>query len=218
MVDRSVLLLLIEDHIIVRAGMVAMLRGIGFTNIIEAGTIAEARVVMGNGSQADLALVDLDLPDSSGMATIDILQQIDSALPIMLITAETEPNAMISAFERGVLGFVPKTASPKVMLAAIELVLSGGKYIPQEMLGILVTAPTKQLSDLGVDDFKSRFMGLTPRQKEICEHLLMGRSNKEIARTMGISPGTVKIHVSAILRVLNVETRGKALSLLTKKY
>jgi len=130
------------------------------------------------------------------------------------------------AFERGVLGFVPKTASPKVLLAAIELVMCGGKYIPQEMLATMATVSIKQLpdnivkshdTDASTDDLWVRFTGLTARQQEVTEHLLMGRSNKEIARIMAISPGTVRIHISAILRVLKVESRTKAVWLLTKK-
>jgi len=226
MTNRSIFLLLVEDHEMVRSGMVSMLRRVGFTNIEEVGAVAEARAVVESGRQIDLALLDLNLPDSSGTATIDALQKIDPFLPIILITGDIETSTMRYAFERGVLGFVPKTANQKVVLAAIELVLAGGKYIPQEMLAILCGASIESLSDViskqgdfdsGADNLMTRLTGLTLRQKEICEHLLMGLSNKDIARIMGISPGTVKVHVSAILRVLNVETRAKALWLLTRK-
>lgn len=226
MKGRSVSLLLVEDHVIVRAGILSMLRSIGFQDIEEAGSVAEARAVLERVNQLDLVLLDLNLPDSSSLMAVDNLQKIDPALPIMLITAEDGADIMQQAFKRGVLGFLPKTASPPVMLAAIELVLSGGKYIPEEMLPNLMhqfgeseSRPVPIQEGLGYDGnhISGNLAGLTPRQKEVADHLLKGRSNKEIARIMGISPGTVKIHISAILHVLNVESRTKAVWLMNKE-
>lgn len=225
MAYKSAYLLIIEDHIIVRKAMVRMLQESGFSNIAEAGSVSEAVLFMQQTEQIDLALVDLNLPDSSGLATIDAIKKIDTGLPILLITGESEISVMKLAFNLGVLGFIPKTVSPQVMLAAIELVLSGGKFIPNEMLATLQkfhqeseTNPITHSKPQSYNtEVKTRLAKLTPRQREVSEHLLMGRSNKEIARIMDISPGTVRIHISTILRTLEVKTRAKAFYFLNSK-
>lgn len=225
MLDKSASLMIIEDHAIVREAMTRMLQESGFTSVMAYGNLSDAILHMKKEERTDLALVDLNLPDSSGLSTIEAIRAVDSGLPILLITAETEINIMKLAFNLGVMGFVPKTVAPPVIMAAIELVLSGGTFIPKEMLVSLHESSEnaenarKTLSDGQSCDnqIEMRLAQLTPRQKEVSHHLLMGRSNKEIARIMNISPGTVRIHISAILRVLQVRTRAKAFYFLNSK-
>jgi DNA-binding NarL/FixJ family response regulator len=112
-------------------------------------------------------------------------------------------------FERGALGFLPKTSPSAVILNALRLVLAGGTYLPREIMAAPAAArgasPIKPISADAVD------LGLTPRQGEVLALVLAGKSNKAICRELNLSEGTVKNHVAAVLKALNAANRVEAL-------
>jgi DNA-binding NarL/FixJ family response regulator len=110
------------------------------------------------------------------------------------------------------MGFIPKTSSNQVMLQALRLVLSGGVYLPPVALGSRAGAgspPSPRASD-PAPGMSARDLGLTARQAQVLQLILQGKPNKVICRELGLAEGTVKIHVAAILRALNVSTRTQA--------
>ena len=130
---------------------------------------------------------------------------------------------MRSALERGVLGFIPKAYSPEVMLSAVRLVLAGGVYVPPMMLTALPPGIVAGVApQAGGAEALARNGGggnqtlehlrsvLTERQVEVLQLLSQGKPNKLIGRSLGISEGTVKIHLAAIFRALNVRNRTEA--------
>ncbi|RZL61412.1 MAG: response regulator transcription factor [Variovorax sp.] len=166
----------------------------------------------------DLALIDLNMPGAEGQAHIDEVRRRHPAVPLIVLSGYEDPAIMRSALERGVLGFIPKAYSPEVMLSAVRLVLAGGVYVPPMMLSALppgivagvASAPETAGRAAGTPTLDHLRNVLTERQVEVLQLLSQGKPNKLIGRALGISEGTVKIHLAAIFRALNVRNRTEA--------
>ncbi|MFM9926143.1 response regulator transcription factor [Variovorax sp. H27-G14] len=174
----------------------------------------------------DLALIDLNMPGADGQAHIDDIRRRHPAVPVIVLSGYEDPAIMRSALERGVLGFIPKAYSPEVMLSAVRLVLAGGVYVPPMMLTALPPGIVAGVSPQAGAEAPARGGGgggsgmgqtlehlrnvLTERQVEVLQLLSQGKPNKLIGRSLGISEGTVKIHLAAIFRALNVRNRTEA--------
>jgi DNA-binding NarL/FixJ family response regulator len=125
------------------------------------------------------------------------------------MSGQDDATLVRETFERGALGFIPKTSPSAVILNALRLVLAGGTYLPREIMAAPTAArganPGKPISADAVD------LGLTPRQGEVLALVLAGKSNKAICRELNLSEGTVKNHVAAVLKALNAANRVEAL-------
>ncbi|SFM80670.1 response regulator transcription factor [Variovorax sp. OV329] len=170
----------------------------------------------------DLAVVDLSMPGAEGYSHIDELRRRHPSVPVIVLSGYEDPALMRGALERGALGFIPKAYSPEVMLSAVRLVLAGGVYVPPMMLsavppgvvaggsGEAQPAAGGARSAGGSATLESLRNVLTERQVEVLQLLSQGKPNKLIGRSLGISEGTVKIHLAAIFRALNVRNRTEA--------
>lgn len=175
-------------------------------------------LLAGASDDLDLALIDLNMPGADGQAHIDEVRRRHPAVPLIVLSGYEDPAVMRSALERGVLGFIPKAYSPEVMLSAVRLVLAGGVYVPPMMLSAL--PPGIVAGVAGAAEVSGRAGSaptldhlrnvLTERQVEVLQLLSQGKPNKLIGRALGISEGTVKIHLAAIFRALNVRNRTEA--------
>jgi len=165
----------------------------------------------------DLALIDLTMPGADGYSHIAELRERLPALPIIVLSGVEDPDVMRAAIDLGALGFIPKAYSPDVMLSAVRLVLAGGVFVPQMMLsgmshqpaGVPVAAADTAggARSTSLDQLRGL---LTERQIDVLRLLSQGKPNKLIARDLGISEGTVKIHLAAIFRALDVRNRTEA--------
>ena len=179
-------------------------------------------LLAGATDDLDLALIDLNMPGADGQAHIDEIRRRHPAVPVIVLSGYEDPAIMRSALERGVLGFIPKAYSPEVMLSAVRLVLAGGVYVPPMMLTALPPGIVAGVApQAGGTEVLTRGGGagqtlehlrsvLTERQVEVLQLLSQGKPNKLIGRSLGISEGTVKIHLAAIFRALNVRNRTEA--------
>jgi len=180
-------------------------------------------LLAGANDDLDLALIDLNMPGADGQAHIDEIRRRHPAVPVIVLSGYEDPAIMRSALERGVLGFIPKAYSPEVMLSAVRLVLAGGVYVPPMMLTALPPGIVAGVApQAGGAEALARNGGggnqtlehlrsvLTERQVEVLQLLSQGKPNKLIGRSLGISEGTVKIHLAAIFRALNVRNRTEA--------
>jgi DNA-binding NarL/FixJ family response regulator len=177
-------------------------------------------LLAGANDELDLALIDLNMPGADGQAHIDEIRRRHPAVPVIVLSGYEDPAIMRSALERGVLGFIPKAYSPEVMLSAVRLVLAGGVYVPPMMLtalppGIVAGVAPAQNGDARAAGASAATLEhlrsvLTERQVEVLQLLSQGKPNKLIGRSLGISEGTVKIHLAAIFRALNVRNRTEA--------
>ena len=178
-------------------------------------------LLAGATDDIDLALIDLNMPGADGQAHIEEIRRRHPAVPVIVLSGYEDPAIMRSALECGVLGFIPKAYSPEVMLSAVRLVLAGGVYVPPMMLtalppGIVAGVAPQASAEVatrhgsGTQTLEHLRNVLTERQVEVLQLLSQGKPNKLIGRALGISEGTVKIHLAAIFRTLNVRNRVEA--------
>jgi DNA-binding NarL/FixJ family response regulator len=159
-----------------------------------------------------LVLLDFNLPKLNGFASVRATRERFPDTPLVIMAASERWSDACGAIEAGARGYIPKSASSAIMLAALRLILSGGVYLPPLMNHANGAAPRHFASasdpDLAADFATDR--RLTPRQLEVLRCLARGHSNKEIAYQLGLSQGTVKIHIAAIFRAFKVRNRTQA--------
>ena len=207
--------LLADDHEMVRLAMRHALAPLAKRlEWLEAGTAEEVEQQL--RQDPDLALLDLHMPGSDGVPWIGRLRSRFPVLPLIVVSAEESPSLVRALIDRGVAGFIPKSDSAAVVLQAVRLVLSGGTYAPLRLLGGLGSTPPAGNGDstLGRD---IPVHGLTQRQLDVLALLARGLPNKLIARELGLSEGTVKVHLLAIFRALDVRNRTEAVVAAQKK-
>ncbi len=214
-------ILIADDHRLVIEAVKAKLSELG-TDIEFVLAMSVDELLAGASDDVDLAMIDLNMPGAEGQAHIDEIRRRHPAVPVIVLSGYEDPAVMRSALERGVLGFIPKAYSPEVMLSAVRLVLAGGVYVPPMMLASLPPGVVAGLPHVGSAAPATSGGGassqtlehlrnvLTERQVEVLQLLSQGKPNKLIGRALGISEGTVKIHLAAIFRALNVRNRTEA--------
>ncbi len=201
--------LIADDHALFREGLRHALADLrDGMRILEAGDFGEALALAEEHPDLDLALIDLAMPGMDGFAGLEALGGRLPQTPLVVVSASDDPRDVLQAIEAGASGYVPKTLDTKVMLGALHLVLSGGRYLPPELLGTLNEAPHRESTETvsaAVEEAP-----LTPRQLDVLGLLALGKSNKEVARALGLSEGTVKLHVTALLKALHANNRTQA--------
>lgn len=215
-------ILVIDDHALIREGLRHVLRELDpEVNMIEAGSAEAARNVIRElcpvsgdcteneqgDSCLDLILLDLGLPDCPGLDLLDQLGTLLPDVPVIVVSADEEAAHIESAFRHGAVGFIPKSTLSGVLISAIRLVLAGGVYVPPNMARQRHTPPPEPGMALSNSQEVEE---LTERQKTVLTLMMRGLSNKSIGRELNLAEATVKIHVSAILRALNVTSRTQA--------
>lgn len=207
-------LLLVDDHALFREGMRLVLQQLPeVTEILEAGSFSEALKVAEANPDLDLALLDLNMPGSDGAISIRYFNQHYPHIPVMVVSGEEGRTIMEKVMASGALGFVCKNSSAPVMLSALNLVLSGGVYVPPQLLRPSDDASRQDADRLDKRSTRTNEFGLTARQMEVLQCIAEGLSNKEIADRLNLAEGTVKIHVAATYQTLRVNNRMEAVRL-----
>ncbi|MCK4707510.1 MAG: response regulator transcription factor [Gammaproteobacteria bacterium] len=205
-------ILLIDDHALFREGLLLVLEGLNtFLEAYEAGSYESAKNIIDEHSDLDLILLDLGLP---GISYLDALSAIQQQLPdtIIVVFSGTEDHRMVEqALRLGARGYIPKSSPSKIMLNALQLVISGGTYVPPEILqGNVVDINIASVED----NLENK---LTPRQCDVLHQLADGKSNKEIGVALDLTESTVRAHVAAILKAFNVSNRTRAVQYAMQK-
>lgn len=172
--------------------------------VLEARDLGEALALV--AEHDDLGAVVLAVGAAgSALESMDAFRQARASLPVVILSGAETPRAARDALARGAAGFVPRSASPRTLLSAVRLVLDGDLYVPPLVLD-------EGLAGAGErgDAAPFRAPTLTERQIEVLRRLGDGLSNKAIARDLGVSEKTIKAHVTAILKTLNVVNRAQA--------
>jgi DNA-binding NarL/FixJ family response regulator len=172
--------------------------------VLEAANVEQALEAIERHADIDLMLLDLGLPGTGGLSLLHQLRRDRNSVPVVVLSGADDRGHVVKALNLGASGFVPKSSSVELMLQAIRLVLSGGTYIPQQVL----VPPLSARSDVPADPRRMR--DLTQRQRQTLALLAKGKPNKIIATELNISEATVKSHVTEILRVLKVTNRTQA--------
>lgn len=201
-------LLVIEDHALVREGLLQTLgklkRGIACVGARDAGE-ALRLLALDDGDEYDLCLLDLMLPGLNGMGCLGVLRKRYPAMPVVVISALDDPATVARAMRAGASGFVSKSSPGAEMLAALRQVLAGEVYLPVWLRDGSSRRRVRRSRTLEED------YSLSAAQMRVLEPLIQGQTNRQIADLLGLSEGTVKVHVSAILKALNVSNRFQAL-------
>jgi two-component system nitrate/nitrite response regulator NarL len=191
--------LVIDDHPVFREGIAALLRQLPETcEVLQSGDGADALELAAATNDIDLVLVDLRMQGASGLQVLQQLQRQRPGLPVVVVSSSEDPDDMHRCLAAGARGYCPKSSSPATLRLALNVVLAGGIYTPP-----MLTPET------GVATAKTDRL-LTPRQQQVLQALCRGLSNKQIARELGMEEPTVKGHVSAAFRILNVVSRTQA--------
>lgn len=203
-------MLLADDHALVREGLKLSLQPLGADlRFVEAATAAEVTAALARHPDLDLVLLDLVMPGATGF---DLLAQVCDTcpeLPVVMLSATSDPPTMRKALDIGAAGFITKAATPQSMLSALQRVLAGGICFPPDMLGgDSGPAGGAEPEPGGAGTMPP--VSLTARQTEVLAGICQGWSNKQIARELDMSGNTVKTHVAAIFRTLNVDNRTQA--------
>ncbi|MDH4053264.1 MAG: response regulator transcription factor [Rubrivivax sp.] len=220
--------LLVDDHPLILAALRSVIQGLGDdVTVVGVETADAARAALQRDESFDLVLLDLALGDVNGFDVLTELRATWPAVPVVVVSASERTSDVIRAIDLGAMGFVPKRSSNDALFDALRLVMSGGLYVPPSLLGIDMplrpegdTVPAVMRRDAERSDpvepephqkqVSLESIGLTPRQTEVLALLLQGLPNKLIARQLNVSVETVKDHVAAVLRALNVSSRTQA--------
>jgi DNA-binding NarL/FixJ family response regulator len=202
--------LIVDDHALIREALHAVLKQLKRETVIfEASNSRQAMRIVEEHPDLDLILLDINLPDRDGFSVLGELRDRYATIAIIILSASDDPDKVKRAFKLGALGFIPKTTEREVMLNAIELVLSGGIYIPSEILDRGETTSPQPTDKSSTTEFLSS-LGLTNRQIEVLALLMQGKSNKVIATALNMGVPTVKNQITVILKALKVTSRTEA--------
>ncbi len=206
-------ILVVDDHPLILEALQHVLRALdGGATIHDARTAEDGRRLVAEHPDARLLILDLSLPGADGFSLLHELRTAYPSIPVVVLSASDQREDIMRAIDLGAMGYIPKSSSNLVMLQALRLVLSGGVYLPSVALALREASGTELLraAEGGATRTTPRELGLTARQAQVLALILQGKPNKVICRELGLAEGTVKIHVAAILRALNVSTRTQA--------
>ncbi|MCH7345686.1 response regulator transcription factor [Pelomonas sp. CA6] len=200
-------ILLVDDHLLLAEALAsAVAERMPQLRVQCATSLADAQAQL--DAQTALVLLDLGLPDASGVEAVSRLREQAPQVRIVVMSANDRADTVRAAIEQGASGFVPKTADFRQLMQALRFTLEGGVALPAALLAQDVGAAAADgddaLATLPLDE------QLTPRQCDVLRLLMLGQSNKLICRALGLSESSVKTHLEAVYRRLGVNSRTQA--------
>jgi two-component system nitrate/nitrite response regulator NarL len=205
--DKRISVVIVDDHTLFRTGLHELLTHRELDVIGMTGVSTEAAQLVAE-KQPDIVLLDLRMRELSG---IEVLEQIHQSQPeqcVVILTTSIAESDLLRALELGAAGYLLKDMEPDTFVKSLHQALNGEIVVAPDLTSLLAKAAVSKTKPVEVD--KPPVYGLTPREMDILRHIAMGESNKDIARSLGIVDGTVKLHVRAVLKKLGVNTRVQA--------
>ncbi len=200
--------LLIDDHALFRAGLESLLERRGIEIVASVGS-GEDAIRLVRKTTPDVILLDLRMPEISGLDVLKTLSDQKPGIPVVMLTTSSEEQDLAAALRKGARGYLMKDMEPDELVIALRDIVAGNTIVAPALTGVLADL-VKNGNRQQRKEAEQPFTELTPREREILGHLAEGQSNKVIARHLDISDGTVKLHVKAILRKLGVHSRVEA--------
>lgn len=202
-------LLVVDDHPLIVHALREVLPDLaGDIELVTAGNRDEALAQVARHPDCALVLLDLAVPGAHGLDLLAELRRSRPRLPIVILSATHDRATVGAALTAGARGFIAKTSDAWAMLDAVRTVLAGGTHVTKSF------APERPRE---IDGVAIDVLGLTHRQSEVMLLLAQGKPNKMICRELALSEGTVKVHVSAVLKALNVHSRSQVVAELAKR-
>ena len=198
--------MLVDDHTLFRSGLSELLerRGIDVCAAVGDG---EEGCRLAAELEPDVVLLDLRMPELDGLSVLERLAALELRCAVVMLTTSSDERDLVTSLRSGARGYLLKDMEPDQLVDALAAVVDGETVVAPEMTSVLARVVKGGELASGRPE---RFSSLTPREFEILRHLAEGQSNKEIARDLGITDGTVKLHVRSILRKLEVRSRVEA--------
>ncbi len=190
-------ILIVDDHALFRAGLRMLLATIGRNVVcLEAATVAEALTLIVQHTDMQLCLLDLTLKNEQGFAAIQAIKNTAPQVAIVVVSGCEDSATIRSCIDSGAMSFIPKSVPPEVLTRALQRVLTGAVYLPDQVVSALEVSPQQ--------------LPLTPRQTQVLEGLSRGLPSKLIARELGLSEHTVREYIALIFQALGVHNRTEA--------
>ena len=193
-----------DDHPLFRAALTGALAFLDNAEIIEAASMGEVQSRLAEHNDADLVLLDLNMPGANGFSGLAFLRGQMPELPVVVVSGAEDGSTINKCMDLGASGFIPKSAPLDVLSTAVKQVLDGEEYLPEGV----------DLNAASFSDEEARLAAaissLTPQQFRVMSMLTQGLLNKQIAYDLDVSEATIKAHVTAILRKLGVNSRTQA--------
>jgi DNA-binding NarL/FixJ family response regulator len=202
-------IVIVDDHPLIQAAVSHIVRRIDPQGEIAAAGDCESGLELAErGPEPDLALLDLNLPGRSGIPALKLWRSRLPAVPVVVLSAVDDHATVLATMDAGAAGFIPKSSTNEIIETAVRLVLAGGKYFPAEVL--VRRSVATLFAPQRIASASTASLDLTERQMQVLRMIACGASNKVICRELGLAERTVKAHVTAVFRALNVASRTQA--------
>jgi two-component system nitrate/nitrite response regulator NarL len=198
--------ILIDDHTLFREGLQRLLMRHEI-DVVSSVSNGEEGLKAIEAHDPDIVLLDLRMPNISGIEVLKNIKKVKKAMPVVMLTTSDDEKDLIEALRNGAGGYLLKDMEPDDLVVALKDVLKGETIVAPNLVQILAKFHQGDDTEINISNLIST---LTPRENEILELLADGQSNKLIAKNLGISDGTVKLHVKSILRKLEIHSRVEA--------
>ena len=198
--------LIIDDHRLFREGLQSLLQRRNIEVVAVVGDGYEG-IRLAKELSPDIILLDMRMPIIDGISVLIQLNKLELNLPIVMLTTSSNEQDLLEALKNGASGYLLKDMEPDALVTALRDIDAGKTVVAPHLTSVLVRLIQ---GDTTTTEIQGPFSDLTPRESEILKLIADGQSNKLIARNLGISDGTVKLHVKAVLRKLEVHSRVEA--------
>jgi DNA-binding NarL/FixJ family response regulator len=190
-------ILIVDDHALFRAGLRMLLATIGHqVTCLEAASVADALVLIGQNPDLQLCLLDLSLKNEHGLGAIQRIKQSAPQVAVVVVSGADDSATIRNCIDAGAMSFIPKSVAPEVLTQALQHVLSGAVYLPDQIMSAMQEMPER--------------VALTPRQQQVLRCLSRGLPTKLIARELDLSEHTVKDHIAMLFQALGASNRTEA--------
>ncbi|RLA12004.1 MAG: two-component system response regulator NarL [Gammaproteobacteria bacterium] len=198
--------ILIDDHMLFREGLTSLLQRRNIDVLAAVGDGYEG-IELAQELKPDIILLDKRMPILDGISVLKHLRKLELDIPIVMLTTSSNEEDLLGALKAGARGYLLKDMEPDALVTALREIQFGKTVVAPHLTSVLVRFVRGDMTD---SKTSGPFSELTPRESEILELMAAGQGNKVIARNLGISDGTVKLHVKAVLRKLDVHSRVEA--------
>ncbi len=190
-------ILIVDDHALFRAGLRMLLATIGQkVTCLEAASVADALALIGQNPDLQLCLLDLSLKNENGLGAIQRIKLSAPQVAVVVVSGADDSATIRSCIDAGAMSFIPKSVAPEVLTQALQHVLAGAVYLPDQIMSAMQEMPDR--------------VQLTPRQQQVLKCLSRGLPTKLIARELDLSEHTVKDHIAMLFQALGASNRTEA--------
>jgi len=207
MTENRIRLVVIDDHTLFRTGLSELLSRRGLQVVGMTGQSRNALALV-EKEQPDIVLLDLRMPEVSGLQLLRTLLEKSPELNVVILTTSVEESDLLESLKSGAKGYLLKDMEPDGLVDSLRKVMNDETVVAPDLTSMLARAAVSREKE--DEPAPAPVSNLTPREMEILCHIAKGQSNKEIARDLGITAGTVKLHVRAVMKKLDVQSRVQA--------